>query len=190
MNSITMPDQQTNSRAIIYKSLNIFFIDIGWMACISGAARGLHWLGPAAVSVFFVIHILFFEKNRTSTVIIVAAVSVGIGFFIDSGLIMLGTVEPQRWLMPYPLTSIWDLFIWANFSLALNSSLQFLQKRLFTAAVLGAAAAPGAYYAGSKLGALEFGEPVLRGLIWIGIVWFFAMPLLSLAARYFYRQKD
>ncbi len=92
--------------------------------------------------------------------------------------------------MPPPLTTLWDVMIWANFSIALNVSLRFLQHRLLTAALLGAVFAPGTYYAGDRLGALVFSEPVLGGLVWVGAVWFFVMPGLSLMARYFYRTPN
>jgi hypothetical protein len=168
---------------------NLISADIGWLACILGAARGHHWLGLVVVPILFVIHITLIERHKIVNVFVVALASMGIGFLIDTALIILGTIEPNRWIMPAPFTTLWDLLIWANFSLTLNSSLRFLQKRFLAAAMLGAICAPWMYYAGDRLGALHFSMPVLPGLLWVGVLWFFAMPCLSFIARYFYHPQ-
>ena len=166
---------------------NVISVNIGWMACILGAAGGHHWLGLVVVTILFIIHIILIERDNIRIVSFVALATIAFGFLIDTALIVFGTLEPNRWVMPTPFTTIWDLVIWANFSLALNTSLRFLQKRPFTAAVLGATFAPGTYYAGDRLGALHFSKPIFFSLVWVGIFWCFVMPCLSLIARYFYR---
>jgi hypothetical protein len=172
------------------KSLwNLISVNIGWLACILGAAWGHYWLGLVVVPVLFVIHITVIQRRKILNIFIVAMASTAIGFFTDTILIIIGTVEPNRWVMPAPFTAIWDLMIWANFSLTLNASLRFLQKRPLVAAFLGAICAPGTYYAGDRLGALNFSEPVFSSLLWVGAVWLFAMPCLSLMAMYFYQSK-
>ncbi|MBN2588673.1 MAG: DUF2878 domain-containing protein [Sedimentisphaerales bacterium] len=168
---------------------NIISVELGWLACIIGAARGYPWLGLLVVPILFVIHIMFIERRNTRKIFIIALASIVIGFFMDTTLIILGIIEPYRWIMPAPFTTIWDIMIWINFSLALDTSLRFLQKRPLTAAFLGAIFAPGTYYAGDRLGALNFSEPVFSGLLWIGVFWFFAMPGLSLIAMYIYHPK-
>jgi hypothetical protein len=168
---------------------NLISVNIGWLACILGAARGHYWLGLVVVPILFVIHITVIQRRKILEIFVVAMASIAIGFLTDTILIIIGTVEPNRWFMPAPFTTVWDLMIWANFSLTLNASLRFLQKRPLVAAFLGATCAPGTYYAGDRLGALNFSEPVFSSLLWIGIVWLFAMPCLSLMAMYFYQPK-
>ena len=168
---------------------NLISANIGWLACILGAARGHHWLGLVVVPILFVIHITAIERHNIRNVFIVALATMVIGFFVDTLLIILGTLEPNRWVMPWPFTTLWDLVIWVNFSLTLDTSLRFLQKRPVAAAFLGALCAPGAYYAGDRLGAFNFSEPFFSGLLWVGFVWLFVMPCLSLMARYFYHTQ-
>jgi hypothetical protein len=165
---------------------NIISVELGWLICILGAAWGYHWLGLVVVPILLLIHITAIERHKIHAVFMAALMTLIIGFFADTLLIILGTMEPNRWVMPAPLTTLWDLMIWVNFSLALDTSLRFLQKRPLAAAILGVLFAPGTYYAGDRLGALRFSEPVFDGLLWIGIVWFFVMPCLVLMARYFY----
>lgn len=168
---------------------NLISVNIGWLACITGAAHGYHWLGMVVVPILFVIHITAIQRRKILKIFIVAMATTAIGFLTDTTLIIIGTVEPNRWLMPAPFTTVWDLMIWANFSLTLNASLRFLQKRPLVAAFLGTICAPGTYYAGDRLGALNFSEPVFSSLLWVGAVWLFAMPCLSLMARYFYQPQ-
>lgn len=165
---------------------NIVSVNIGWMACILGAARGHYWLGLVVVTILFAIHIMMIERHKVHIVLFVALATIAFGFLTDTALIAIGTLEPNRWVMPTPFTTIWDLLIWANFSLVLNTSLHILQKRLFTASVLGAIFAPWTYYAGDRLGALNLSKPISVSLLWVGLLWFFVMPLLSLMAKYFY----
>ena len=166
---------------------NLISVNIGWLACISGAAWGHYWLGLVVVPILFVIHITAIERRKIRKIFIVALATTAIGFLMDTTLIIVGALEPNRWLMPAPFTTIWDLMIWANFSLTLDASLRFLQKRPLVAALLGAIFAPGSYYAGDRLGALKFSEPVISSLLWVGVVWLFAMPCLSGMAMYFYQ---
>jgi hypothetical protein len=168
---------------------NIISVNVGWLACILGAARGHYWQGLVVVPILFVIHITVIERRKISKIFIVALATTAIGFLMDTTLIIVGALEPNRWVMPAPFTTIWDLMIWANFSLTLNASLRFLQKRPLVAAFLGAICAPGTYYAGDRLGALNFSDPVISSLLCIGVVWLFAMPCLSLMAMYFYQPK-
>lgn len=171
---------------------NLISVDVGWGACVLGAAWGFHGLGLIVVLLLLIIHIALIERNKIQIVLTVAFITMVTGFFADTLLIILGTVEPNRWLMPPPFTEIWDLMIWVNFSLTLDRVFRFLQQRPFLAAVLGAVIAPPTYYAAGRLGALRFSEPSYSGLIWVGVVWFFVMPWLSLMARHFYglRKKN
>ncbi|MBN1817915.1 MAG: DUF2878 domain-containing protein [Sedimentisphaerales bacterium] len=165
---------------------NVISADIGWLACIAGAAQGHPWLGLVVVPILFGIHITVIETRNIRAVFMVAVTTMAIGFITDSLLIILGIVEPNRWIIPAPFTTLWDIMIWANFSLMLDASLRFLQKKPLAAAFLGALSAPGAYYAGDRLGALNLSEPLLGSLLGIGVVWFFVMPCLSLIAKSFY----
>jgi len=165
---------------------NVISVDIGWGACVLGAAWNHHWLGMIVVLLLLIIHIAVIEQNKIRIVFIVAFMTVVTGFLADTLLILLGIVEPNRWVMPPPFTAIWDLMIWVNFSLTLDRALRFLQKKPLLAAILGAMIAPPTYYAAGRLGALRFSEPSYLGLIWVGVIWFFVMPWLSLMAKRFY----
>lgn len=169
---------------------NVISTDVGWFACILVAAGDIHWLGLLTVPILFAIHLAFFRKHPIRSVLITAAITMAIGFVVDTGLICIGAVEPNRRLMPAPLTPIWDVLIWANFSLSLNTSLHFLQRRPVWAAVFGAVLGPAAYLGASQLGALQIGSPVVGSMLWIAAAWLGVMPALALAARYVYPSES
>jgi len=81
------------------------------------------------------------------------------------------------------------LMLWVNFSLTLNESLKWFQKHLFVAAITGSIFGPLAYFAASRLGAVQIMAPVSRSLLMVGIVWFIAMPLMSQVAKSIYQRS-
>lgn len=163
-------------------------LNIGWFACVLGAARNIHWLSVLVVLMLGVIHLLVIGRARILPAILLMLASLAVGLGLDSVLILIGAFEPNRWLMPYPLTTIWLLMLWVNFSLALNESLQRLQDHLLVAGILGSLFGPAAYLAASRLEAIEIATPSYLGLLPICIAWLIAMPLMSLIAKTLYRR--
>jgi len=163
-------------------------LNIGWFACVLGAAWNVHWLSVLVVLMLGMIHLVIIGRARILAAIMLMLTSLVIGLGLDSLLILVGAYEPNRWLMPYPLTTIWLLMLWANFSLALNESLQWLQGHLVVAGILGFLFGPVAYLAASRLEAIELATPAYFGLLPICIAWSIAMPLVSLIAKILYRR--
>jgi hypothetical protein len=71
--------------------------------------------------------------------------------------------------------------LWAAFATTLNVSLRPLHRRPGMAAMLGAVAAPLAYYAGGKLGAVEFVD-LGKAMLAIGAGWLVLTPAFVLLA--------
>lgn len=162
-------------------------LEIGWLACVLGAAWNVHWLSILVVLTLVIIHLAIIGRAKILPAILLILASMLIGFGLDSVLILIGAYESNRWLIPYPLTTIWLLMLWVNFSLALNESLRWLQEHLLVAGILGSLFGPAAYLAASRLEAIEIATPAYCGLLPICIVWSIAMPLMSLIAKIFYR---
>ena len=174
------------TRSTLRQAWSVGGLNIGWFACVLGAACDVHWLSVLIVPALGAIHLAVVGRAKAVPAVLLMAASLVFGVVLDTTLILLGTFEPNRWLMSYPLTTIWLLMLWVNFSLALNESLQFLQRHLFVAAVLGSLFGPLAYLAASRLGAIHIISPVNLRLVMIGIAWAAAMPLISLIAKSLY----
>jgi fucose 4-O-acetylase-like acetyltransferase len=73
----------------------------------------------------------------------------------------LGLLEyPSGMILPW-LAPVWIIALWAGFATLLPVSLRWLLGRWRTAALFGAVGGPLAYYAGMKLGAVSFPDPVV-----------------------------
>lgn len=152
-------------------------MQLGWFACVMGAARGVTWLGPLVVLVTLAIHVRG-QQHRGREVALLVLASVA-GFAIDTALLRTGlTRMPGANVAP-----MWIVVLWPNFAAttARGSTLQSLARRPLVAAVLGAVCGPLAYASGVKMGAVVLG-PGYIPLIAIGAVWAAFVPL-SFVAR-------
>jgi len=115
----------------------------------------------------------------------VAVVTI-LGTCVDSVLTAVGLYDfteswsggAASWLIP-----LWFISLWVVFGATINTSMRFFAPRVVLSIVAGMIAGPSAYYAGSKLGAVQFGLPLTTTLIVIAVVWAVLFPaLVHLAA--------
>jgi hypothetical protein len=162
--------------------INIVSFQLAWFGAVLGAAAGLPWLGVLCVSVACSVHLARAVSPRLELCLLGIALAVGIAFenlLVGGGLL---SYDDRRWLAG--AAPGWMVALWAGFAMTLNVSLRALRTRLALAAVLGAAGAPLAYLAGSRLGAVDLGHPYWAPLV-IGAGWLVLTPLLVIAARRF-----
>ena len=156
--------------------VNFVGFQIGWFACVLGAANGRAWVGPVLVLFLLLVHLaLSNEKPREAALALAAA---GIGFAFDSALIATGTFSPIRQFFPSPFSTLWLVAMWVNFAILLNVSLRWLKGRYFLSAALGFIGGPMAYYAGARLGAIRIPEPLVPKLLILAAAWALAVPFL------------
>lgn len=153
--------------------LNLALFQLGWLACVVGAAAGRPWLGVGVVGIVLGVHVI--GPGRPNELPLVAA-SAALGIVADSalrasGLVLYAAAWSPSWLAP-----VWIVAMWANFAITLDHSLSWLSRRPFLAAALGALGGPLAYVAGSRLGAVELRPWSLAAL---AAIWAVALPLLT-----------
>jgi hypothetical protein len=161
--------------------VNLVAFQVGWFSVVLGAAHGQAWLGPAVVFGLVVLHVILSEPRRPEVFLVLSAIAAGL--VLDSLLVVLGAFSPNRLLLPFPLTTLWMLALWANFATTLNVSLKKLQEHIYVAAVLGAVFGPLAYYSGARLGAARIHEPITVSVLLIAVTWAIATPALLRLAR-------
>jgi hypothetical protein len=160
---------------------NVVLFQLGWFACVLGAARGWAREGVALALAIVAVHVVRAACPRRELLLVsVAAAS---GALADSLLAATGWLRyegaaPLEGMAPY-----WIVALWALFAITLNVSMRALRGRPALGAVLGLVGGPLAYLGGEKLGALALAEPA-PALIALALVWALATPaLLTLALR-------
>ncbi|OOO03426.1 MAG: hypothetical protein USCGTAYLOR_00317 [Chromatiales bacterium USCg_Taylor] len=99
------------------------------------------------------------------------------GSLWDSILVALGWFDYGSPFAPY-----WIVALWMVFATTLNVSLRWLKSRYLLGAMFGAVGGPLAYYAGEKLGAFTYADPLISlGAQAVG--WALLMPLMLRVAQ-------
>jgi len=161
--------------------VNFLAFQIGWLACVVAAAQGLPWLGTAIALLIVAGHIRYTQPRWPEIRLLLIAAA--LGAVADSVLASTGLlIYPSGILLP-GTAPYWIIAMWMLFATTLNVSLSWLQGRRLLACVLGAIGGPLAYYAGHRLGGVEFAHPLWQPLLALALIWAVAMPLLSAVGR-------
>lgn len=162
--------------------VNFILFQVGWLACVLSAAKGFPLLGVVVASGIVIFHLWRAHLPLAEVKLILLALLIGAVW--DSILVWQGLlIYQQGMLLPF-LAPYWIIVMWALFATTLNVSLRWLKGRLLFAIIFGAIGGPLAYYAGQRLGAVEFSETIyaLSALL---VGWAVFTPLLMmLSDRY------
>jgi len=169
---------------------NFLLFQIGWLSCVmGGASSSYHWFGVAVVTAIVAVHLARSYTISNEIMLIVIATLLGTSW--DSALMGAGLLAFNNGVVFDAIIPFWMVPMWALFSTTLNVSMQWMKNRYLLAAVFGAIGGPVAYYAGHRLGAVEFSQ-VSTSLLVVGAGWAVMMPLLMHLSTRFngYRETD
>jgi len=162
--------------------INFVAFQVGWFSAVIGAARGMPWAGPAVIAIVICVHLLMVRRPSQEFVLILLCGL--IGAVLDSALVLAGWVSYPSGYVINDAAPYWIVAMWMLFGTTLNVSMNWLKRRPVLAFVLGLVGGPLTYFAGFKLGGIEFRDPT-AAIVALGLVWGSVMPLLvSLAERY------
>lgn len=162
--------------------INLAGFQLGWFACVLGAAHGLPWLGPLVALPVLYRHLRAAAAPAAEARLLLAAALVGLA--IDSALLATGRLAFTEGVLLPPLAPYWMVTLWLLFASTFNVSLRRLRERPLFAAGLGAAGGPLAYLAGEGLGAARILEPAWATHLAVAVAYAVATPaLLTLARR-------
>jgi len=164
-----------------FRLLNMGGFQLGWFACVLGTASDNPWIGPLLVGFLAVMHLIILPFP--SAILRLILLSALLGTALDGLLIFSNVFSFTGTSLPVWLSPLWLTAMWVNFSLTLPVSMSWLLDRYWLGAVLGAVGGPAAYFAGMRLGAIEFQAYLPASLLLIGCAWSGAMPLLLYWAR-------
>lgn len=156
---------------------NALAFQLGWFACVLGAANDAAWLGVSVVVLVVGVQVALAPRPGGEAALAGLALLLGATFetalIVTGGVIHLGSpVIPPAWM----------LALWPLFAGTLNLSMGWLKGRWMLAALLGGLAGPLSYWAGARLGALQVGDPVIFVAV-LSTGWAVLTPLLIHYAR-------
>lgn len=160
--------------------VNFVAFQLGWFACVLGAAHGLPWAGTGIALAIVAWHLT--RAARPGAELVLVLIAAGIGALWDSGLSALGWIRYPSGVLIEGTAPYWIVAMWMLFATTLNVSLAWLRRNLPLAAVFGALGGPLAYLGGAKLGALSFGAQE-AALVALALGWAALTPLLLRLAR-------
>jgi hypothetical protein len=175
----------SNLGGLIMKSriLNVLMSQVGWFACVLGAANDRPWTGCAIIFALIVIHLLLVKDRGNELRLLLAATLLGILF--DTLQEALGVVRFRSGYIVDWLCPLWIALLWTQFATLLHISLNWLSGRYLLAGLVGLIGGPLAFFGGARLGAAILHPNLLFSLVAFALEWAVAMPLmLWLAGRF------
>jgi len=156
--------------------LNFALYQLGWLACVLGAARGYGGAGALAALALTGVHVLLARRRGDEVRLCLLAGLLGMA--ADSaqtalGVLAFASLGSLGWLAPP-----WIVVMWMEFATLFRFALGWLRGRYGLAALLGAVGGPLAYYGGVRLGAATFPAGPVLGLSALALEWAVATPVL------------
>ncbi|MEP7185933.1 MAG: DUF2878 domain-containing protein [Rhodanobacter sp.] len=162
--------------------LSLIGYQLVWFAAVIGAAHGLAWPGMVGLLIYASVQLVLARNLRVD--LSLAATAIVLGFLLDGGLIRTGLAT---YAAPWPSPAFaptWILALWAAFAMTFTQSLAWLQTRLWLAVLMGLIGGPLAYLGAARAWhVVVFAPPIWRGLLFLGVGWALATPLLAWMAR-------
>ena len=174
---------------MIKLTINLIMIDLNWLICVMGAAKGNEWIGPVAVFIWILIHLRFIGKKWASELLVIVGAGV-MGFLIDTLLGLSGAIRFYRYSVGGITSPPFMVALWLSFATSLAFSLRWLQGRYLAGGALGLVAGPFTYYAGMKLGAVKFNDNLVIAIGSIGTAWLVSMPALLAYRNWVYSKSE
>jgi len=162
--------------------VNFILYEIGWFACVIGAAKQMPWLGVVVMLAIVAWHLLQAKQPKREWALLLIVLVIG-GTF-DQILLnhQLISYESHGWMTN--IVPVWILALWAEFVTILNVSLRWMHGRWLLAVLFGAIGGPLAYMGAAKLGAVTL-NLMPASYIALSLGWAILTPLmLRLSAKF------
>ena len=158
------------------KFWNFVFFQLGWFACVLGAANKQVLWAVVGTLVYIAFHV--WHSDAPKLVLKLLAKVLVYGIVVDTLIMRLGYLDFQDdWPSPY-FSPLWMWVLWALVGSTINGSLSWLRGRPILGFVLGAICGPMSYEAGIRMGAGGWGAGgQITGFVLVGLIWGIAIPL-------------
>ena len=155
--------------------VNFIGFQVGWLACVLGAANDKELLGMIIALGVIIYHVVNQGDSRKELKLVLA--STVIGLIWETWVLNLNILRYPSHPEALFWAPTWLIMMWALFATTINLSMGWLKGRWVLAVFMGAIFGPLAFVAGEKLGAVVFLDSILS-MITLAIGWGLLMPLL------------
>ena len=157
--------------------INYTLYQIGWFACVLGAASQRPWTGCLIGTILVGVHLALSVERVLEVRLVVLATAVGAA--VEMIQIAAGTYRFTSGTVNDALPPPWLLAMWAQFATTFRFSLRSVVTRPVLAVLFGAAGGPIAFLAGERLGAVTLLPPLAQSLLRLSISWAIALVVFS-----------
>lgn len=154
--------------------INFVLFQLGWFACVLGAAKNTPWLGVIVVLAIVAWHL--WQAKAAKPEIILLLITLLIGGVFDQLMLSSHLITYQSHGWSDALLPSWILALWAVFITTFNVSLRWMRNRWLIAVLFGAIGGPLAYFAAESLGAVTLNMSL--AYVVLGLGWAILTPLL------------
>ena len=155
--------------------VNFIGFQVGWFACVLGAANDKELLGMTIALGVIIYHVVTQGDLRKELKLILVALAIGLLW--ETWVLNLDILRYPS----HPETLFWApswlFMMWALFATTINLSMGWLKGRWALSVLMGAVFGPLAFIGGEKLGAVVFLDSTLSIII-LSVGWGLLMPLL------------
>ncbi|MGB0445346.1 MAG: DUF2878 domain-containing protein [Porticoccaceae bacterium] len=155
--------------------INFLGFQIGWFACVLGAAYQKELLGITIAIAIVVLHLYLQVDRRKELWLILAAVLIGLiweTWVLKLNILHYPSHSEASFWAPH-----WLIMMWALFATTINLSMGWLKGHWILAMLMGAVFGPLAFVAGEKLNAVVFLDQTLS-IVALSMGWGLLLPLL------------
>jgi len=155
---------------------NLLLFQLGWFACVLGGAYDHVLLGSMIAMAVIAYH--FYRAADAVQELRLLVLALIIGLVFESLVTSQGLARYSHGQVFDFIAPLWMILMWPLFATTLNLSMRWLKDLApLLIALVGALVAPLAYYAGNRLGAVEYDYFILSMGI-IAIAWGVLLPAL------------
>lgn len=160
--------------------INFVLFQIGWFACVIGAAKQMPWLGVAVVIAIIIWHLT--QAKQAKKELQLLFITLVIGGTFDQIMLNHELISYQAHGWSNSIVPVWILALWAEFVTVLNVSLRWMKElktpvRWLVSVLFGAIGGPLAYIGAEKLGAVTLNNLPISYIV-LGVGWAILTPLL------------
>lgn len=153
---------------------NYVLYELGWCACVLGAAWEHPWIGSVFGVVPIVVHVALAARRYDAGVLTLWTAAVGLA--VDTAQIALGTLRFDVGTVAAWLPPPWLVLVWAQFAMTFHFGLEWLKGHPTRAALFGALGGPLAFLAGARLGVVTLHPAMWPSVLSLAVAWAGAIP--------------